>query len=60
MNAKNENVTYSVITQEDDNGDLLIPIPPQIKKKLGWGIDDAIEISIDDKGRYIFTKVTHE
>lgn len=60
MNAKNENVTYSVITQEDDNGDLLIPIPPHLMEKLGWGIDDAIEISIDDKGRYIFTKVTHE
>ena len=27
---------YSVITQEDTNGDLLLPIPPILLEQLGW------------------------
>lgn len=48
--------SYEVITQEDENGDLLIPIPPILLSKLGWKEDDQIEITVDDQGRYVFSK----
>ena len=27
---------YEVITQENDDGDLIIPIPPSLLKTLNW------------------------
>lgn len=50
--------SYEVITQEDDNGDLLLPIPPMLLKQLNWKPGDEIDFSIDDKGRYILKKVS--
>jgi hypothetical protein len=47
--------SYEVITQEED-GDLLIPIPPALVKALDWKEGDDIEINLDDKGDYVFTK----
>ena len=51
---------YSVITQEDENGDLLLPIPPILLEQLGWKEGDDIRIDLDDQGRYILSKVTNE
>lgn len=48
--------SYEVISQEDENGDLLIPIPPELIKALDWHDGDAIEINIDDKGNYVFSR----
>ena len=49
---------YEVITQEDpDSGDMLIPIPPDLLKELGWKEGDDIVFSIDDKGRIILKKL---
>ena len=48
--------SYEVITQKDDNDDLLIPIPPALIKALDWKEGDEIEINIDDKGNYVFTR----
>jgi antitoxin component of MazEF toxin-antitoxin module len=53
-----QKTTYGVITQEDSNGDLLLPIPPILLEQLGWVEGDEISIDIDDKGRYILSKVT--
>lgn len=50
--------SYEVITQADDNGDLLLPIPPMLLKQLNWKPGDEIDFSIDDKGRYILKKVS--
>jgi bifunctional DNA-binding transcriptional regulator/antitoxin component of YhaV-PrlF toxin-antitoxin module len=47
---------YEVITQEDENGDLIIPIPPMLLKQLGWKEGDDIEFNKDDQGRYILSK----
>lgn len=56
-NSKNENsVRYEVITQEDNNGDLIIPIPPAVLKKLGWQEGDDLEIAVDEQGQIIFKK----
>jgi len=51
-----EQKVYEVITQEDENGDLLIPLPEPILKSLGWKEGDDIEFGFDDKGRLILKK----
>ena len=49
--------SFEVITQEDpDTGDMLIPLPPQLLKDLGWKEGDEIDFSIDDNGRMIVQK----
>lgn len=42
---KKDEKRYEVITQEDNNGDLLLPIPPEVLQKLGWKEGDTIEIA---------------
>ena len=50
--------SYEVITQEDpETGDMLIPIPPQLLKELGWKEGDDIDFTIDDKGRIVLKKI---
>ena len=49
--------SFEVITQEDpETGDMLIPLPPQLLKDLGWKEGDEIDFSIDDNGRMIVKK----
>jgi hypothetical protein len=59
MTAPGQNQTrYEVITQEDpETGDLLMPIPPELLKSLGWKEGDEIEFGIDDSGNYILKRV---
>lgn len=52
-----QNLRYEVITQEDENGDLLIPLPPELLQKLNWKEGDDIKFDFDDKGRFILSKV---
>lgn len=47
--------TYTVTTLEE-NGDVIIPLPPPLLKKLGWKENEKLEFSVDDKGRYIISK----
>lgn len=49
---------YEVITQEDSNGDLLLPIPPELLEKMGWKEGDVLDFSLDDQGRYILKKIS--
>ena len=49
--------SFEVITQEDpETGDMLIPLPPQLLKDLGWKEGDEIDFSIDENGRIIVQK----
>lgn len=58
MTRKNlDDKRYEVITQEDENGDLLLPIPPHLLQQLDWKEGDEIEFAIDNKGRYVLKKV---
>lgn len=42
-------VRYEVITQEDPvTGDLILPIPPEVLKSLGWKEGDSIDFDIQD------------
>lgn len=52
----NSNVRYEVITQEGDDGDLIIPLPMPLLKSLGWKEGDDVTISIDEKGNLFLKK----
>lgn len=45
------NIRYEVITQEDKNGDLLIPIPLPLLERLGWKEGQDVVFGIDDAGK---------
>jgi bifunctional DNA-binding transcriptional regulator/antitoxin component of YhaV-PrlF toxin-antitoxin module len=58
MSKKNkDHKRYEVITQEDSNGDVLIPIPPALLTELKWEPGDDIEFNVDKTGRFILKKV---
>jgi bifunctional DNA-binding transcriptional regulator/antitoxin component of YhaV-PrlF toxin-antitoxin module len=56
-NQTENNVRYEVITFEDDNGDVILPIPPQILKEMGWKEGDELDIGVDDNGKIYLKKV---
>ena len=57
LNGKEPNVLV-VITQEDpETGDMIIPLPPQLLRQLGWKEGDNIDFQIDDKGKVIIKKL---
>ena len=49
---------YEVITQEDENGDLIIPLPLTLLKQLGWKDGDDVTISIDEQGKLFLRKAS--
>lgn len=50
---------YEVITQEDPaSGDVLLPIPPQVLRDLGWKEGDEIDIQLDENGRILLKKLS--
>lgn len=58
MKPGQETIRYEVITHEadDGSGDLILPIPPQVMKELGWKEGDNLDIGIDDAGKIILKK----
>lgn len=48
---------YEVITHESEDGDLILPIPPQVLKELGWKDGDELDIAIGDDGKIYIKKV---
>ena len=53
-----KNTTYQVITQQDTNGDLLLPEPPVLLKALGWTEGDDIRFDLDDEGKFVLSKTS--
>lgn len=47
---------YEVITQETENGDLIIPLPIPLLKKLGWKEGDNVDIGVDKFGKLFLKK----
>jgi hypothetical protein len=43
-----QNTDYTVILDEDDNGDLFMPIPADFLDELGWQEDDLLEWIVED------------
>jgi bifunctional DNA-binding transcriptional regulator/antitoxin component of YhaV-PrlF toxin-antitoxin module len=54
---KSKNTSYEVVTNRDANGDILLPIPPALLKKLGWDEGDDIEFCAGADGEFILRKV---
>lgn len=53
----NMNVRYEVILQEDpETGDLLLPIPPDVLKNLGWKEGDDIDFDIRKDGTFLLQR----
>lgn len=47
---------FEVIIQEDENGDLILPIPPQVLNTLGWKEGDNLKIDISEYGNFLLSK----
>jgi bifunctional DNA-binding transcriptional regulator/antitoxin component of YhaV-PrlF toxin-antitoxin module len=56
MTDENKRIIYEVVTQEGEDGELLLPIPPQMLKDLGWKEGTELKFDKDDKGRFILRK----
>lgn len=57
-NPAHQDMRYEVITQEDpETGDLLIPMPPQLLKQMGWKEGDQLDFQLDDNGKIIVKKL---
>jgi hypothetical protein len=46
----NEYIHYQSIIEEDENGDLVLIIPPQILDAMGWKEGDSLDISLTEHG----------
>lgn len=56
-NPAQDNIRYEVITQEDpETGDLLLPLPPQLLKQLGWKEGDELDFDIRKDGTIFLKK----
>lgn len=51
-----QDLRYEIITQQDENGDVLVPIPQVLLDKLKWKQGDVIEFGLDGSGRFILRK----
>jgi bifunctional DNA-binding transcriptional regulator/antitoxin component of YhaV-PrlF toxin-antitoxin module len=51
--------TYEVTTLEE-KGDIIIPLPPPLLKKLKWKEGDILQFSVDKDGRYIISKARND
>lgn len=52
-----DSARYEVLTQEDpETGDLIIPLPEPLLKRMGWKEGDDVEINIDENGNIFLKK----
>lgn len=42
MNEEKQDTKYSVELQEDENGDLIMPIPSELLAQMGWDEGDTL------------------
>jgi hypothetical protein len=56
-NTNTFDVRYEVITQEDpETGDMFIPLPPEVLRKLGWTEGTEVEFEVGKDGTIYITK----
>ena len=51
---------YSVTLEEDENGELILPIPEQILKEMNWKTGDTLKFNDNKDGSFSMTKVESE
>ena len=54
-----QNTRYEVILHEDDNGDLILPIPLNVMREMGWNENDHLECGVDREG-LLYLKKAHK
>jgi AbrB family looped-hinge helix DNA binding protein len=47
---------FESIIEEDENGDLVLTIPPQILDAMGWKEGDSLDISLTENGSICLKK----
>ena len=52
-----DHTRYEVITQEDEHGDLIVPIPPPLLERLGWKEGDDIDFDIREDGTFLLQRI---
>ena len=57
MTNKAPEFQFEVILQEcPETGDLILPIPPELMRQMGWVEGDNLDFNQDDKGRWVISK----
>ena len=51
---------YSVTLEEDENGELILPIPEQLLKEMNWKTGDTLKFNDNKDGSFSLTKVEAE
>tara|TARA_S200002703_G_scaffold40971_2_gene35664 strand:- start:15377 stop:15565 length:189 start_codon:yes stop_codon:yes gene_type:complete len=51
---------FTVTIEEDEFGELILPIPDDVCDELGWEVDDILEYSIESDQSFILRKVNNE
>jgi len=54
--SESDKVRYEVITQENTDGDLIIPIPAPLLKSLGWTEETELAIGVNENGTIFLKK----
>lgn len=50
------NKVYTVQIEEDENGEMVLPLPDIITAQLGWKVGDVIDWKINEEGVLTLTK----
>lgn len=51
---------FTVTVEEDEFGELILPIPDEICEELGWEVDDILEYEITNEDTFQLRKVNNE
>ena len=51
-----DKVRYEVITQENTEGDLIIPLPAPLLKSMGWSEETELAIGVNENGTIFLKK----
>lgn len=54
------NVRWEITVEEDDQGNLVLPIPAEVLELAGWKEGDELEWKEQDDGSYILEKVANK
>lgn len=48
---------FTLTLEEDEFGDIILPIPDEVIDELGWGIGDELDFSVDGDNSFILKKL---
>lgn len=48
---------FTVTIEENESGDLILPIPEELADELRWEMGDVLEHEIDEDGVWVLKKV---